>query len=192
MINPRGSSGYGQDFTLANYADWGNKDLEDVIAGVDFAIAKGYADPEKLGVGGWSYGGILTNYVITKSKRFKGAISGAGQALYIANYGHDEWQNWYEEEFGLPWENRQAWERISPFNSVQNVITPTLFVGGEMDWNCAILNSEQMYQALRRLGITTQLVVYPDEHHGISRPSFHKDLYQRYLAWFEKHVKGDK
>jgi dipeptidyl aminopeptidase/acylaminoacyl peptidase len=192
MINPRGSSGYGQDFTLANYADWGNKDFEDVIAGVDFAVEKGYADPERLGVGGWSYGGILTNYVITKSKRFKGAISGAGQALYIANYGHDEWQNWYEEEFGLPWENRQAWERISPFNSVQNVITPTLFVGGEMDWNCAILNSEQMYQALRRLGITTQLVVYPDEHHGISRPSFLKDLYQRYLAWFDKHVKGDK
>ena len=192
MPNPRGSSGYGQDFTLANYADWGNKDFEDVIAGVDFAIEKGYTDPEKLGVGGWSYGGILTNYVITKSKRFKGAISGAGQSLYIANYGHDEWQNWYEEEFGLPWENREAWERISPFNSVQNVVTPTLFVGGEKDWNCAILNSEQLYQALRRLGVSTQLVVYPNEHHGISGPSFRKDLYQRYLAWYDKHVKGVK
>ena len=192
LSNPRGSSGYGQDFSLAIYADWGNKDFEDVIAGVDFTIEKGYTDPEKLGVGGWSYGGILTNYVITKSKRFKGAISGASQSLYIANYGHDQFQNWYEEEFGLPWENREAWERISPFNSVQNVVTPTLIVGGEKDWNCAILNSEQLYQALRRLGVTTQLVVYPNEHHGISRPSFRKDRYQRYLAWFDKHVKGVK
>jgi dipeptidyl aminopeptidase/acylaminoacyl peptidase len=171
MTNPRGSSGYGQDFSLAIYADWGNKDSEDVIAGVDFAVEKGYADPEKLGVGGWSYGGILTNAVITKSKRFKGAISGASQSLYIANYGHDQYQNWYEVELGLPWENREAWERLSSFNYVQNVVTPTLFVGGEKDWNCAILNSEQMYQALRR---------------------FRKDLYQRYLAWYDKHVKGVK
>jgi len=192
MTNPRGSSGYGQDFSLAIYADWGNKDFEDVIEGVDFAIKKGYTDPEKLGVGGWSYGGILTNYVITKSKRFKGAISGASDALIIANYGHDEYQNWWEEELGLPWENRQAWERLSSFNSVQNVVTPTLLVGGEKDWNCPILNSEQLYQALRRLGVKTQLVVYPNEHHGISRPSFRKDLSQRYLAWYEKHVKGVK
>lgn len=124
--------------------------------------------------------------------RFKGAISGASDCLIIANYGHDEYQNWWEEELGLPWENRQAWERISSFNSVQNVVTPTLIVGGEKDWNCPILNSEQLYQALRRLGVTTQLVVYPNEHHGISRPSFRKDLYQRYLAWFDKHVKGVK
>jgi dipeptidyl aminopeptidase/acylaminoacyl peptidase len=192
MTNPRGSSGYGQDFSLAIYVDWGNKDFEDVIAGVDFAIEKGYTDPEKLGVGGWSDGGILTNYVITKSKRFKGAISGASVSLYIANYGHDHYQNWYEEELGLPWENREAWERISSFNSVQNVVTPTLIVGGEKDWNCPILNSEQLYQALRRLGVTTQLVVYPNEHHGISRPSFRKDLYQRYLAWYDEHVKGVK
>jgi dipeptidyl aminopeptidase/acylaminoacyl peptidase len=192
MTNPRGSSGYGQDFSLGIYTDWGNKDSEDVIAGVDFAIEIGYTDPEKLGVGGWSYGGILTNYVITKSKRFKGAISGASQSLYIANYGHDQYQNWYEEELGLPWENREAWERVSSFNFVQNVVTPTLFVGGEKDWNCPILNSEQMYQALRRRGVTTQLVVYPNEHHGIRRPSFRKDLYQRYLAWYDKHVKGVK
>jgi len=192
MTNPRGSSGYGQDFSLVIYADWGNKDFEDVVAGVDFAIEKGYTDPEKLGVGGWSYGGILTNYVITKSKRFKGAISGASAFHYISNYGHDQYQNWYEEELGLPWENRETWERISAFKSVQNVVTPTLIVGGEKDWNCPILNSEQLYQALRRLGVTTQLVVYPNEHHGISRPSFRKDLYQRYLSWYDKYVKGIK
>lgn len=192
MTNPRGSSGYGQDFSLVIYADWGNKDFEDVVAGVDYAIAKGYADPERLGVGGWSYGGILTNYTITKSKRFKGAISGASVGLYVANYGHDQYQNWYEEELGLPWEKREVWERISPFNSVTNVVTPTLFVGGEKDWNCPILNSEQMYQCLRRLGVKTQLVVYPNEHHGIQRPSFRKDLYERYLSWYDTHVKGIK
>ncbi|MBN1224825.1 MAG: S9 family peptidase [Candidatus Aminicenantes bacterium] len=190
MTNPRGSSGYGQDFSLVIYADWGNKDFEDVVAGVDYAISKGYADPEKLGVGGWSYGGILTNYVITKSKRFKGAITGASVSLYVANYGHDQYQNWYESELGLPWESRETWERISPFNSVTNVVTPTLIVGGEKDWNCPILNSEQLYQCLRRLGVTTQLVVYPNEHHGIRRPSFRKDLYERYLAWYDKYVKG--
>lgn len=192
MTNPRGSSGYGQDFSVPIYADWGNKDFEDVIAGVDYAIDKGYADPEKLGVGGWSYGGILTNYVITKSKRFKGAISGASAFHYISNYGHDQYQNWYEEELGLPWENREIWEHISALKWVTNVVTPTLIMGGEKDWNCPILNSEQLYQCLRRLGVTTQLVVYPNEHHGISRPSFRKDLYQRYLAWYKKYVKGVK
>jgi len=192
MTNPRGSSGYGQDFSTPIYADWGNKDFEDVIAGVDYAIDKGYTDPEKLGVGGWSYGGILTNYVITKSKRFKGAISGASAYHYLSNYGHDQYQKWYEAELGLPWENRETWERISAFNSVQNVVTPTLIVGGEHDWNCPILNSEQLYQSLRRLGVATQLVVYPGQHHGISRPSFRKDLYQRYLAWYDKYVKGVK
>jgi len=192
MTNPRGSSGYGQDFSLVIYADWGNKDFEDVTAGVDYAIAKGYADPERLGVGGWSYGGILTNYVITKSKRFKAAITGASVALYAANYGHDQYQNWYEAELGLPWEKREVWERISPFNYVTNVVTPTLIVGGEKDWNCPILNSEQLYQCLRRLGIETQLVVYPNEHHGIQRPSFRKDLFERYLSWYDAHVKGIK
>jgi len=192
MTNPRGSSGYGQDFSVPIYADWGNKDFEDVIAGVDYAIDKGYADPEKLGVGGWSYGGILTNYVITKSKRFKGAISGASAFHYISNYGHDQYQNWYEAELGLPWENRETWERISAFKWVKNVVTPTLIMGGEKDWNCPILNSEQLYQSLRRLGVTTQLVVYPNEHHGISRPSFRRDLYQRYLAWYDRYVKGVK
>jgi dipeptidyl aminopeptidase/acylaminoacyl peptidase len=192
MTNPRGSSGYGQDFSLPIYADWGNKDFEDVIAGVDHAIEKGYADPEKLGVGGWSYGGILTNYVITKSQRFKGAISGASAFHYISNYGHDQYQKWYEAELGLPWENREKWEHISALKWVKNVVTPTLIVGGEKDWNCPILNSEQLYQSLRRLGVTTQLVVYPNEHHGIRRPSFRKDLYQRNLAWYDQYVKGVK
>ncbi len=190
LTNPRGSSGYGQDFSLAIWQDWGNKDFEDVMAGVDHVIERGIADPDRLGVGGWSYGGILTNYVITKTDRFKGAITGASEVLYVANYGHDHYQRQWEAELGLPWENREAWERISPFNSVENIVTPTLIMGGEHDWNVPILNSEQLYQALRRLGRTTQLVVYPGEHHGIRRPAFQKDRYERYLAWYDRHVRG--
>ncbi|UCE07589.1 MAG: S9 family peptidase, partial [bacterium] len=197
MINPRGSSGYGQDFSLAIWQDWGNKDYTDVMAGVDYAIQRGYADPERLGVGGWSYGGILTNYIITKTDRFKGAITGASEVLYIANFGHDHYQYEWEQELGLPWENRELWERMSPFNYVQNVVTPTLIMGGEKDWNCPILNSEQLYQALKRLRRTTQLVVYPDEHHGegetpfsnLNRASFQRDRFERYLAWYDKYLK---
>jgi dipeptidyl aminopeptidase/acylaminoacyl peptidase len=190
MMNPRGSSGYGQDFSVALWADWGNKDFEDVMAGVDYAIEKGYADPERLGVGGWSYGGILTNYVITKTDRFKGAITGASEVLFRSNYGHDHYQRHWVEELGLPWKNAEAWERISPFNNVENIVTPTLIMCGEKDWNVPVLNSEQLYQALRKLGRTTQLVVYPGQHHGIRRPTFQKDRYERYLAWYEKYVKG--
>jgi dipeptidyl aminopeptidase/acylaminoacyl peptidase len=190
MMNPRGSSGYGQDFSVAIWADWGNKDFEDVMAGVEYAIEKGYADPERLGVGGWSYGGILTNYVITQTDRFKGAITGASEVLYRSNYGHDHYQRQWEQELGLPWKNAEAWERISPFNKVEKIVTPTLIMCGEKDWNVPVLNSEQLYQALRRLGRTTQLVVYPGQHHGIRMPSFQKDRFERYLAWYDKYVKG--
>jgi dipeptidyl aminopeptidase/acylaminoacyl peptidase len=190
IANPRGSSGYGQEFSAALWADWGNKDLEDVLAGVDYAIEEGYADPDRLGVGGWSYGGILTNYVITKSQRFHGAITGASEVLYIANYGHDHYQYQWEMELGLPWENREAWERISPFNDVDKITTPTLMIGGKEDWNVPINNSEQLYQALKRRGIDTQLVVYPGESHGIARPSFIRDRYGRYLAWYDRTVRG--
>lgn len=188
-VNPRGSSGYGQEFSKAIWADWGNKDYQDVMAGVDYAIEQGYADPDRLGVGGWSYGGILTNYVITKSDRFEAAITGASEVLYIANYGHDHYQRQWVAELGLPWESRENWERISPFNYVENIVTPTLIMGGERDWNVPILNSEQLYQALRRLGRETQLVVYPGQSHGLRIPSYQKDRLERYLAWYEKYVK---
>lgn len=191
VANPRGSSGYGQAFSAALFAEWGVKDFADVMAAVDYAIAEGYSDPSRLGVGGWSYGGILTNYVITKTDRFAGAITGASEVNFAANYGHDHYQLQWEAELGLPWENRAAWEKISPFNDVGKVTTPTLVMGGKEDWNVPIQNSEQLYQALRRRGIDTQLVVYPDEPHGISRPSFRKDRYERYLAWYDSHVRGE-
>jgi dipeptidyl aminopeptidase/acylaminoacyl peptidase len=190
--NPRGSSGRGRDYSYAIWADWGNVDFDDVMAVVDHAVDAGIADPERLGVGGWSYGGILTNYVITKTDRFKAAISGASEVNYTANYGHDHYQRVWEDELGLPWETTDLWIRISPFFHVANVTTPTLVMGGQEDWNVPLQNSDQLYQALRRLGVPTQLVIYPGESHGISRPSFQVDRYERYLAWYDQWVKGEQ
>jgi dipeptidyl aminopeptidase/acylaminoacyl peptidase len=159
---------------------------------VDYALAQGIADPEKLGVGGWSYGGISTNFIITQTNRFKAAITGASEVLYIANYGHDHYQKLWELELGLPWENRALYEKISPFNKVTSITTPTLIMGGEIDWNVPIINSEQLYQALKRIGrAPTELVVYPGEYHGFTTPSHIKDRLERYLAWYAHYVKGD-
>jgi dipeptidyl aminopeptidase/acylaminoacyl peptidase len=189
--NPRGSSGYGQDYCKAIFADWGNKDFQDDMAMVDYAIEQGIADPDKLGVGGWSYGGISTDFIITQTTRFKAAISGAGAAEFSSLYGHDEYQKDYETELGLPWENPAAWIKVSPLRNVAKVTTPTLFMGGNIDWNVPILGGEQMYQALKRLGRTTELVVYPDEYHEFSLPSHIKDRLERDLAWYAHFVKAD-
>jgi dipeptidyl aminopeptidase/acylaminoacyl peptidase len=191
LPNPRGSSGYGQKFCEAIFADWGNKDYQDDMAMVDYTLAQGIADPDKLGVGGWSYGGISTNFIITQTTRFKAAITGASEVLYVANYGHDHYQKLWELELGLPWENRALYERLSPFNKVANITTPTLIMGGAIDWNVPVINSEQLYQALKRLGRTTELIVYPGEYHGFTTPSHIKDRLERYLAWYAHFVKGE-
>lgn len=189
--NPRGSTGYGQNFCKAIYADWGNKDFQDDMAMLDYAIEQDLADPEKLGVGGWSYGGISTDFIITQTTRFKAAISGAGAAEFSSLYGHDQYQKDYETELGFPWENQAAWTKVSSFRNVAKVTTPTLFMGGNIDWNVPILGGEQMYQALKRLGRTTELVVYPDEFHEFTLPSHIKDRLERNLAWYAHFVKGD-
>ena len=190
--NPRGSSGRGRDFSYAIWADWGNKDYEDVMAAVDHVVASGVADPNRLGVGGWSYGGILTNYVITKTTRFKAAISGASEVNYAANYGHDHYQRQWEAELGLPWEHTARWIKLSPFYRVGEIKTPTLILCGQEDWNVPLQNSEQLYQALRRLGVPTELIIYPGQGHAIRRPSYQKDRYERYIVWYDKFVKGDQ
>jgi len=188
--NPRGSSGYGRDFSRAIWADWGNKDTDDVLAAVDHVVAMGVADPDRLGLGGWSYGGILTNYVIARTTRFKAATSGASISNVIAGYGTDHYQREYEAELGLPWQNPEPWLRISgPFLHADRIKTPTLFLCGQDDMNVPLLNSEQMYQALRRLGVETELIIYPGQNHGIVKPSFQKDRYERYIAWYDKYLK---
>lgn len=191
-VNYRGSAGRGQKFSRAIFADWGHYEVEDLLAGVDHVVEMGVADPERLGVGGWSYGAILTDYVIATDTRFKAATSGAGTAFTVAFYGTDQYIIQYDYEIGPPW-NPKAWEtyvKISyPFLHADRIKTPTLFLGGERDFNVPVQGSQQMYQALRSLGVDTQLVIYPNEFHGIQRPSYVRDRYERYLAWYDKYLK---
>jgi dipeptidyl aminopeptidase/acylaminoacyl peptidase len=192
-VNYRGSAGRGQKFSRSIFADWGNYEVQDLLAGVDHVIKMGVADPERLGVGGWSYGGILTDYLIATDTRFKAATSGAGTAFTVAFYGTDQYIIQYDHEIGPPW-NPKAWEtyvKISyPFLHADRIKTPTLFLGGERDFNVPIEGSQQMYQALRTLGVDTQLIIYPNENHGIQRPSYQRDRMERYLAWYEKYLKN--
>ena len=192
-VNYRGSSGRGQKYSRAIWADWGHHEVEDLQASVDQVVKMGVADPDRLGVGGWSYGGILTDYMIASDTRFKAATSGAGTAFTVAFYGTDQYIIQYDYEIGPPWDPK-AWEtyqKISyPFLHADRIKTPTLFLGGERDFNVPVQGGQQMYQALRSLGVETQLIIYPNEFHGISRPSYQRDRMERYLAWYDKFLKG--
>ncbi len=192
MPNVRGSGGRGLDFALSLNKAYGTHDVEDVIVATDYVIEQGYVDPDRLGVGGWSSGGTLTNVVITKTDRFAGAVSGASVGWYTTTYGHDPYVLWWHTELGPPWKNRDLWDSISPFMDVENITTPTLFIGGEKDWNQPIIHSEQMYQAMKQLGREASLVVYPDAYHGIRRPVYQQDLLRRFVDWFDKYVKRDE
>jgi dipeptidyl aminopeptidase/acylaminoacyl peptidase len=189
--NPRGSLGYGENFSKAIFADWGNKDYQDDMAMVDYAIAQGIADPDRLGVAGHSYGAISTNFIIAQTSRFKAAVSNAGEFVNLANWGHDEYVREWEYELGLPWEHQALWDRLSAFHAITQIKTPTLILGGDDDWNVPIINSEQFYESLKRLGVPTLLVEYPGEHHDFTRPSFIVDLRRRYLCWFNHYVRGE-
>ena len=189
-VNYRGSNGRGRDFQRSIFADWGHREVEDLLAGVDYAIARGLADPKRLGVGGWSYGGLLTDYTIASDTRFKAGISGAGSGNQITTYGSDEYALQYDSELKPPWENTALWLKVSyPFFHANRIRTPTLFMGGEKDFNVPIAGSEQMYMALRDLRVPTQLVIYPGEFHVFTRPSFIKDRADRYIAWFGKYLR---
>ncbi len=189
-VNYRGSSGKGEAFSRAIFADWGNKEVIDLLGAVDEAIAKGIADPARLVLGGWSYGGILTDYTIASDTRFKAGVAGAGSALQLSMYGSDQYVYQYEQELGVPWKNPEAWMKVSyPFFKADRITTPTLFMGGEKDFNVPIIGSEQMYQALKSNGVETKLVVYPGMNHGPSAPSHRYDIVTRYYTWWERFVK---
>jgi len=190
-VNYRGSSGRGSDYQKAIFADWGHKEVMDLLGAVDHMIASGIADPNKLGIGGWSYGGILTDYTIATDSRFKAAISGAGSALQTSMYGLDQYTRQYDNEIGPPWKAQDSWIKISyPFFHADRIKTPTLFLGGEKDFNVPVAGGEQMYQALRSLGMDTQLVIYPGQFHNITTPSYQRDRLERYVAWFNKYLKS--
>jgi dipeptidyl aminopeptidase/acylaminoacyl peptidase len=190
-VNYRGSTGRGAKFTEAIFQNWGHKEVDDVLAGADYLVSSGLSDAQHLGIGGWSYGGVLTDYVIASDTRFKAAISGAGSANHISLYGHDQYTYLYDSEFGPPWKDPELWINFSyPFFHADKIHTPTLFLGGLNDSNVPVLGGEQLYQALQTLEVPTELVVYPTQNHGFTRESFIRDRYERYISWYDKYLKG--
>ncbi len=191
-VNYRGSAGRGQAYSKAIFADWGNLEVMDLLGAVDEVVKMGVADPNKLGIGGWSYGGILTDYTSASDGRFKAAISGAGMAAPLSFFGVDEYIKQYAYELGLPWKAKDLYIKLSYplLEADKRMHTPTLYMGGTNDFNVPLLGGEQMYQALKALNVPTELIVYPGQFHGFTRPSFIKDRYERWLAWYDHYVMG--
>lgn len=190
-VNYRGSTGRGHAYSEAISADWGDKEILDLQAVVDAAVATGNIDPDRMVVGGWSYGGILTDYTIASTTRFKAASSGAGMGNLLGFYGIDQYILQYENELTPPWKNLDLYIKLSyPFLHADRIKTPTLFMGGDKDFNVPVQGGEQMYQALRSVGTPAELIVYPGEFHGFVRPSFIRDRYERWFGWYDHYALG--
>ena len=187
--NPRGSSGYGVAFETAINGDWGSKDADDALAALDHVVTLGIADPDRLAVGGWSYGGYLTNVLVTKTDRFKAAVSGASTANLLAAYGVDDTFGKWEMLAGMPWRAPEAWIRQSPFFRVENVKTPVLVMCGIDDVRTPVSQSEQWFTALRRTGKEATLVLYPGEGHPAFGEAGEVDQWQRTLGWLAKYLR---
>ena len=191
-VNYRGGSGRGQAYAKAIFADWGHLEVIDLLGAVDEVVKLGVADPNKLGIGGWSYGGILTDYTTASDNRFKAAISGAGSAAPLSFYGTDQYVLQYDFELGVPWKAKDLYLKLSYplLEADKRMHTPTLYMGGQNDFNVPIIGGEQLYQALKALHVPTELIVYPGQFHGFTRPSFIKDRYERWIAWYDHYVMG--
>jgi dipeptidyl aminopeptidase/acylaminoacyl peptidase len=191
-LNPRGSSGYGQKFSDGCVKDWGGGDYRDLMAGVDHILQRfPWLDSERLGVLGGSYGGYMTNWIITQTARFGAAVATASLSNLVSFHGTSLYQDLIHAEFGgYPWEGtnfERLWER-SPLKHVAKARTPTLFLHGEQDHDVHISDAEQMYVALRRRGIEAQLVRYPREGHGFTDPRHRVDALERTVQWFDRYL----
>ena len=186
--NIRGSIGYGDNFVKMNRADWGGADFKDVIAGVNDLVAKGIADPDRLGIGGWSYGGYMSEWAVTQTNIFRAAVSGAGMANLIAEYGTEQDPAYDEWFFGTPYENADRFLNSSPVLHLKHAKTPTLILQGDNDPIDPLGQSQELYRGLKRYGVETELVTYPREPHGFQEPKHRSDVLKRMLAWFEKYI----
>jgi dipeptidyl aminopeptidase/acylaminoacyl peptidase len=190
LVNPRGSNGYSQNFLKANRGDWGGGDYKDLMAVVDAVIARGEVDPERLGIGGWSYGGEMTAWAITQTRRFRAAIAGAAvfdqQAEFETEYNPagDEWY------FGAPWDHPDVFARNSPATFIREARTPTLIFDGENDESNPVGQSKGLYRALKHYGVETQMVLYPDEGHSPRRGDYNLDMFQRILDWCDRYMRA--
>jgi dipeptidyl aminopeptidase/acylaminoacyl peptidase len=189
--NVRGSSGYGKEFRQANLKDWGGGDYRDLMAGVDSVIEQGIADPDRLGVMGWSYGGYMTTWVVGHTKRFKAASIGAPVTDLVSFSGTTDIPAFLPSYFGgEPWDHPGIYRDRSPIAHVQGVKTPTLLQQGDEDERVPIGQGYELYSALKRQGCTVKMVVYPRSHHSIQEPKLLLDAMKRNLEWFEKYVPG--
>ena len=190
-LNPRGSSGYGQKFSDGTINEWGGGDYRDLMAGVDEALRRySWIDANRLGVTGGSYGGFMTNWIITQTPRFKAAVSAASVSNLVSFYSTSLYQDLIHAEFGgFPWDNYDLLWQWSPLRYVRQAQTPTLFIHGEQDNDVHITQAEEMYMALRRRGVETVLVRYPREGHGLHEPKHRVDALERTLAWFDRFLK---
>jgi len=188
MVNPRGSNGYDEAFLKANRADLGGGDYRDLGAVLDAVIARGETDPERLGIGGWSYGGEMSAWAITQTGRFKAAVAGAAvfdQQAEFETESHPEADEWY---FGTPWEHPDVFARNSPATYIGNAHTPTLIFCGKDDTNNPVGQSLGLYRALKHLGVETEMVLYPGEGHSPRRGSYNIDMFTRILEWYDRHL----
>ncbi len=194
--NPRGSSGYGESFLYATWGGgWGNLDFEDVMGGVDYALSHYSVDESRMGVTGYSYGGFLTDWVISHTQRFAAAISGAGISNWVSDYGTADIPRTKESEFyGPPWkpESGELLWRQSPIRYAGNVTTPTLFIHGESDFRVPIEQAEQMYTALKKQRVPAKFIRYPDSYHGGWTPWNMVHRYYHELEWWKKYLTDEK
>lgn len=187
--NPRGSSGYGKKFRHANYGDWGGGDFQDIMTGVDHVIQMGVADPDRLGIMGWSYGGFMTSWAVTQTQRFKAASVGAGVTNLVSFTGTADIPSFLPDYFGGEfWDKPDAYRKHSPMFHVKGVKTPTLIQHGERDERVPLSQGLEFYNALKRQGCTTKMVVYPRTPHGIEEPRLLVDCMERNLDWFDRYV----
>ena len=188
LVNPRGSSGYSEAFLEANRGDWGGGDYRDLMAVLDAVIARGQTDPERLGIGGWSYGGEMSAWAITQTGRFKAAVAGAGvfdQAAEFETERNPAGDEWY---FGTPWEQPQVFARNSPSTYIRNAHTPTLILDGQDDRSNPVGQSQGLYRALKHFGVATELVLYPGEGHSPRSWSSNLDMFTRILDWYDRYL----
>jgi len=190
-VNPRGSTGYGEKFRWGTWGGWGEHDLEDVMAGVDYALKHYSADPKRLGVTGYSYGGFLTNWIIGHTDRFRAAITGAGPTNWISNYGTGDIPRTKESEFlGRPWEPEAyaVMVKQSPITYAKNIHTPTLFIHGESDARVPIAQAEELYTALKKQNVPAKFIRYPNSYHGNWAPWDTVHRYQQELIWWKQYL----
>ncbi len=188
-VNYRGSTSYGEAFCRSIRGDWHHREHEDVMAALDAALRLPWVDPERLGIGGWSYGGILTLWAVAHSDRFKVGVPERFEIDYLSAFGEDQWATQYLTELGSPFDKADLYRKLSPGSYLPKVKTPLYLIADADDGNCPLPQAMQLYQRLRLLGQKTQLVIYPGETHTMSRPSHLVDRLERLLGWYGAHLK---